>query len=426
MSESKQVQKAVVIGIDGLPYSLVQAYIQSGVMSQFGQIVQEGSLMQMKSSLPEVSSVAWTNFMTGKNPGEHGIFGFMELDDRYGYTFPNYTNIQAPTFWEKLNLPSIIINVPETYPAVRPLNGLLISGFVAIDLKKAVYPKGISEKLEKMGYRLDVKAKLAAEDPDAFFEDLFEVFEKRVEAIKYFFDSEKWQIFVGMITATDRLHHYFFSQALNHGPYHQMILEFYRKLDTFISDMFQRAKDQGALFLTCSDHGFVPIKTEVYINRWLIENGYLELENGKNSLAGVTKDSKVFCLDPGRIYIHSRGNFARGCVTESEHEALISELKDKLAQISYNGNKIVKKIYHRNEIFRGPYSDYGPDLHLLPHDGFDLKGAVNRNQLFDRTHFTGMHTYDNAHIFIFPKQNIVNPRIEQIAPLIEEHFKEQS
>ncbi|UCF84245.1 MAG: alkaline phosphatase family protein, partial [Desulfobacteraceae bacterium] len=284
------------------------------------------------------------------------------------------------------------------------------------------YPKRIFQKLDDIGYRLDVKAKLAAEDPDAFFVDLFEVFEKRIEAINYFFDSEEWQIFVGMITATDRLHHYFFPQVLENGPYHQVILEFYRKLDAFVGDIFQRSKDRGALLLTCSDHGFVSIKTEVYINRWLIENGYLELEEGKNGLIGITGNSRAFCLDPARIYIHSQGKYPRGPVKESEYAVLRDELAEQLSRLTHNGDKVVKKIFYREDIFTGPYSDRGPDIYLLPHNGFDLKGALNRRDLFGKTHFCGMHTYDDAHLFIFPAQRIDNPRIEQIAPLIENYF----
>jgi predicted AlkP superfamily phosphohydrolase/phosphomutase len=43
--------------------------------------------------------------------------------------------------------------------------------------------------------------------------------------------------------------------------------------------MYEKAKKENALFLTCSDHGFTPIRTEVYINKWLIEEKYLELKD---------------------------------------------------------------------------------------------------------------------------------------------------
>ncbi|GAG48050.1 unnamed protein product, partial [marine sediment metagenome] len=80
----------------------------------------------MKASLPEISSVSWTNFMTGTNPGTHGIFGFTDFKtDSYDLCFPNFLDLKKETFWDKLGeqrKKCIIINQPSTYPA-RKING---------------------------------------------------------------------------------------------------------------------------------------------------------------------------------------------------------------------------------------------------------------------------------------------------------------
>ena len=177
-------KKAVIIGLDGIPCSLLESYMAQGIMPRLQGMAAAGQLLPMRSTLPEVSSVAWSSFMTGKNPADHGIFGFMELDRHtYEYCFPNFSSLKSQTFWEELGLPTVALNIPQTYPA-RPMNGVLVSGFVALDLEKAVYPRRIFEYLRGADYRLDVRSQLAVKDPDAFFQDLFEVFEKRVAAIK--------------------------------------------------------------------------------------------------------------------------------------------------------------------------------------------------------------------------------------------------
>ncbi len=75
----------------------------------------------MKASLPEISAVSWTDFMTGTNSGTHGIFGFTDFKpDSYELRFPNFLDVKAPTFWDTLGAKgkkSIIINQPSTYPA---------------------------------------------------------------------------------------------------------------------------------------------------------------------------------------------------------------------------------------------------------------------------------------------------------------------
>ena len=71
----KPKKRICLIGLDGVPYTLIEQFIQDGTMPTLAQLCNEGSLHQMKVTLPEISSVSWTSFMTGVGPGEHGIFG---------------------------------------------------------------------------------------------------------------------------------------------------------------------------------------------------------------------------------------------------------------------------------------------------------------------------------------------------------------
>ncbi|RKY27315.1 MAG: hypothetical protein DRP61_04410, partial [Candidatus Omnitrophota bacterium] len=67
------MKKIVIIGLDGVPFELIKDLSDKEVMPNTSQIIQEGDLRRMSSSLPEVSSVAWSSIITGKNPAEHGI-----------------------------------------------------------------------------------------------------------------------------------------------------------------------------------------------------------------------------------------------------------------------------------------------------------------------------------------------------------------
>jgi predicted AlkP superfamily phosphohydrolase/phosphomutase len=421
LKKHKKDRKVVIIGLDGVPYTLLVDYMERGIMPELSRLCQNGKLFRMKSTLPEVSSVAWTSFMTGKNPGEHGIFGFMEIDrESYEYIFPNFISLKEQPIWEREDIKTVAFNIPQTYPA-RQMNGIMVSGFVAIDLKKATYPERVFTYLNGMGYKLDVNTKLVTENPEAFFKDLFDTFEKRGKAIEYLYDNEDWHLFIGTITETDRLHHFFFDSA-QEGQYFEIFERYYRELDRFIGSMAEKAIKDGAVFMTCSDHGFTPIKTEVYINRWLIENGYLKL-NSSEGLKGITTESKAFCLDPSRIYIHLEEKYRKGAVKHSEHRGLINELKQKLSGITFEGQNVVKDIYHREEIFRGNYVDNGPDIYLLPNYGFDLKGSTNKEHVFGKTHFRGMHTYDDAHFFTTAPVNSEDIKIEDLAGIIIKNLR---
>jgi predicted AlkP superfamily phosphohydrolase/phosphomutase len=420
-NSDRMAKKVVVLGLDGVSHSLITQYMQQGIMPEFSKLCRGGGqLVRMKSSLPEVSSVAWTSFMTGENPGEHGVFGFMELDrSNYSYTFPNFRSLKKRPFWERENLKTVALNIPQTYPA-GPMNGAMVSGFVALDLKKATYPERVFKYLNDISYRLDVESSLAVTNPEAFFQDLFATFAKRKEATCHLYENEEWQLFISTVTETDRLHHFFFESAME-GRYFSVFEKFYRELDGFIGELAGKAARDGAAFITCSDHGFTTITSEVNLNRWLMNNDYLKL-NGKSGLTGVSLDSRAFCLDPSRIYIHREGRYQRGAVADSAYEALRSELCGKLKEIALNDQKVVKEVYLKQQIFRGHFTDDGPDLYLLPNYGFDLKASINEKPLFSRSSFTGMHTYDDAHLFSSEGIPLKEPKIEDVAGIIQDIF----
>jgi len=410
-------KRVVVIGLDGVPYSLLMEYMDRGIMPEFSGLCRDGRLVEIRSSLPEVSSVAWSSFITGSNPGQHGIFGFMELDPQtYEYTFPNFYSLREAPIWERLGVRAVVFNIPQTYPA-RQIDGVMVSGFVALDLRKATYPERVFNFLQGIDYRIDVNTKIAPTDPDAFFKDLFETFERRKEAIEYLYEKEDWQLFICAITETDRLHHFFFDSARG-GQHFEIFERFYRGLDRFLGHMARRALKDGAVFMTCSDHGFTTIKTEVYLNRWLIEKGYLRLDN-TDGLKGIRADARAFCLDPSRIYVHHRDRYRRGAIKPSDSISLIEDLRRDLNELDYEGEKVIREIFLRDDIFSGAYVHNGPDMYLLPNPGFDLKGGVNKGCIFGKTHFRGAHTYDDAHFFISSGEISHEPRsIDGIAGLI--------
>ena len=451
-SFSKKMKKALVIGIDGVPYSLLNTYLKNDAMPNLKQILGQGfGLYQMNASIPDVSSVSWTSFTTGVNPGEHGIYGFTDLQpDSYSLYFPNSRNIKAPAFWEilgktskktstlyqkylkKIGRPyrSIILNVPHTYPAY-PINGILASGFVAIDLKKATYPESAYTYLHSMNYLIDVEAEKAKEDKLAFMKSLFDCFEIRKKAISHFFKNEPWDLFFACITETDRLHHFFFdaSQDPSH-PFYKHFFQFYSEVDKFIKVLYdgflEKYRGKG-FFMILSDHGFASIKKEVYINKFLEKQGFLVLKNVGDLYERIDHQTKVFNLDPCRIYIHDKDSYPRGNVRKEERVALLIEVRDALGSLKgENGENVIDKIYSKEEIYQGPHLHRAPDLVCLPKDGYDLKGSLEKKEIFGQTLFTGMHTWHDA-FCILPEQISVltKPAIENMPDHIMEYFTQK-
>lgn len=275
-------KKTIVIGLDGTPYSLVHKLTQQGICPNLSKLLSAGSLREMKSTHPAVSSVAWTSFMTGKNPAKHGVFGFMDrIPNTYDMYYPNSKHIQGKPIWDILsnyNKRSVVINVPSTYPASE-MNGILIAGFVAIDLGRASFPASIVPALKEMGYKIDVETQLIHESKDKLFDDLFLTLEKRTRAILHFMKNEVWDLFIGIFTETDRLHHFFWEFTERNDPkYSPLFLDYYKKIDAAIGKIMENIDNDTTLILL-SDHGFCALQQEVYINHWLKEEGFLHFKN---------------------------------------------------------------------------------------------------------------------------------------------------
>jgi predicted AlkP superfamily phosphohydrolase/phosphomutase len=421
-------KKAWVIGLDGVPFGLLQTLAAQGVMPYTAELLKAGGLHQMRASLPPISSVSWTCFMTGANPAEHGIFGFTEVNPQnYQLRFPTFADVAVPTFWDKLGEKKrrcVVINQPSTYPA-RPLPGAMVSGFVALGLEKSVWPREHLPALQQMGYRIDVDSVKAKDNLDGLLDDLEATLMTRRKAAAYFLSKESWDYFQIVVTGTDRLHHFLWrAVAKADDPRHERAMGYYRKVDDFIRGVAQQA-NQGKptgqeaedLFLL-SDHGFCELKKEVRLNAWLQETGYLDyLVEAPTTVAEIGPNTKAFVLDPGRIYLNIKGKFGRGTVAPEEAPALRAEIAEKLRGLQYEGEPVIARIFTREEAFHGPKIDQAPDLVLVSRDGFDLKGTTKGKEIFADTHFQGMHTWPDA--FVWSRQPVPeNPEISDLAKVI--------
>jgi predicted AlkP superfamily phosphohydrolase/phosphomutase len=425
----KKQKRVCVIGLDGVPEGMIRDLSKSGVMPHFAELLAEGRLHRMKASLPEISSVSWTNFMTGKDPGTHGIFGFTDLKPgSYDLRFPNFRDVRTGTFWDELarrKRTSIVINQPSTYPA-RRINGVLISGFVAIEMAKAVSPPTFLDPLHKLGYAIDIDTLKARSDHQFLWKDLARTLKGRERAWEMLW-SEEWDFFELVITGTDRLQHFLWDAYADVShPHHQAFLDYYHRVDTLIRRIREAYEDRtGSLdgFALLSDHGFTGIRQEVTLNVWLKQNGYLRTASPRpQSLNDLDPATVAFAMDPNRIYLHTSNRFPKGSVPAGRRAELKEELAERLRGLKFEGEPVVQDVFDTERIYSGPLVAQGPDLIVLGRPGFDMKGSIKKEDLFGRTDLQGMHTYDDA-FFWAPRDHGADLRISDLAEILLGHFE---
>src|SRR5258708_11462961 len=122
-----------VIGLDGATFDLIHPFIAQGFLPNLQSLISKGSYGELSSTIPPVTASAWTSFMTGKNPGKHGLFDFMQRrKNSYDLAPVSAFDRDGKAVWEiasELGKKCIVIGVPVTYPPT-PLNGLMVTGML--------------------------------------------------------------------------------------------------------------------------------------------------------------------------------------------------------------------------------------------------------------------------------------------------------
>ena len=395
------MQKAAIIGLDGVPYGLLTDLADRGIMPNTRDLLQEGAITRTKTNMPPNSAVSWSSIFTARNPGEHGIYGFTDfLPNSYTVSYHHSMRLRTQPFWQRNHdKRTIIVNLPATYPP-QALNGVHISGFVSPQLEKSIYPHDQSRWLTETGYVVDVTAPFAESEIPRFIEELKRTLRKRVEVGMKLLDS-KWDIAFFVITGTDRIGHYLWDAYKNtRNQYHNDFIDYFGLVDEAIGEMNASFPEDTALMIL-SDHGMTSSGTAYNINTLLKEEGYLSVEDKPEAnYNAVRTNSRAFAAETNKIYLNTEDRFPRGSVKTSDRADLEDEIRALLTSVRIGGRRVVKTVFTKEEIFDGPYSSDAPELVALPEDGFSFKTGLFSNELATVDRLQGRHTEDDAFLYL--------------------------
>ncbi|MBU1001868.1 MAG: alkaline phosphatase family protein [Proteobacteria bacterium] len=424
-----QRPRLTVLGLDGLPLSLAREWCRRGLTPNLARIALSGSARSMRAELPELSPVNWTSFATAAGPEEHGVFGFTRIDPRsYDVAIVDSTAVRCPTLFQRLGargLTSKVINLPNTYPA-QPLKGMLVAGFVAPELSRAVYPPFLSGPLTQAGYKLEADTARGKDDPELLLAQLNTTLDSRRAALDLLWPDLAWDLFVFVLTETDRLFHFHYPALSN--PDHPLAPAcegFIRRWDMLIGDFLDRfeALPGPKRLLALADHGFTELITEVDLNAWLVQQGLTRLtgtHEHENDARAVASDSQALALDPGRIYLHTRERFARGGVTPTQAPGLLARIREGLLNLRFEGRPVIREVHQRQTLYPGPMAPVAPDLVAEPHPGFSLTAKFDARELFGFHGRRGVHTVGD--VFFYDSEGAAPQRLRDTGRLVLDFF----
>jgi len=183
----------------------------------------------------------------------------------------------------------------------------------------------------------------------------------------------------------------------------KVVQDWYQRLDGFIGRVnayLEKQNGKKLHLLVMSDHGFTDFRYKVHVNHWLLENGYLAMQEGKTeaNLASVDwAKTKAYSIGLNSLYINLKGREGHGVVPLEQVEDLATELKDKLMKwMGPDGQPVFSNVQLRHEAFSGPLLRFGPDLNLGCSSGYrassETGSANGKRPLSKRITITGVQT----------------------------------
>lgn len=422
------MSRVMILGLDGGTFDLIRPWAEQGLLPNLAKLLEAGAYSPLRSTIPPMTFPAWNAFMTGTNPGKHGVFDFLEMKPgSYELEVMNATHRKCETLWRiasRAGKRCAVLGVPVTYPP-EPINGIMISGFDApfVDAR-IMYPPELFEELqERVGpYILSASftPHLKRRRLDKALEAIYAAIDRKASTAKYILQREPWDIFMMVFGETDVAIHYFWKYhdpkspqrtgRCQLGEAEDPVYGIYRRVDSHLGDLLQMASEDTTIFVM-SDHGAGGASDKViYLNRFLEMHGLLafkrrllrttlhrRLDSLKSTIRAVLPDKAIkrlrfhpkslglkwesqlrfSTIDWSRTQVYSEetpyypnlrinleGREPEGIVSRSKVPEVVDRVRSLLEAWTdpETGERVVEKVYAKEEIYRGDHLEHAPDL----------------------------------------------------------------
>jgi predicted AlkP superfamily phosphohydrolase/phosphomutase len=466
--------RVLVIGLDGATWSVLEPWTAAGRLPNLRALMDRGTRGVLRSTVPALTMPAWSTFMTGRNPGGHGVFAFQRLDGTsYGPRgLANAADLGAPTVWDiasRAGRSVGVVNVPPSYP-IRPVNGYVVGCMLTPPGRPFTAPESLAAELGD--YVIDTKTpRDLRPESETFGPRALEYLgalerqtRRRTDACVRLMRDRPVDVFAVVLYALDRMQHYLWTRLRNLGTVNgagdALDVAIRRLLDA-VDDAVGRLADAAgpeADVLVISDHGFTDSPARcVRLNRWLADTGFVAPRSSWRMRRRIVRGlperfrsrwdtvdtiqidrrrtrawAETIFTNTAGIWVHERGRYPLGSVEPGpDYDAVRSAIKAGLEDLrDEQGRRVLRGVFRREEIYHGPFTHRAPDLMVECEPEFGVVYESLRRDLretslfgpFREEGYTGTH--DPAGIYLFAGPSFaargasVEASIESIAPTL--------
>ena len=304
---SSELRPILVLALDGATFDVIRPMVAKGLLPNLGEWMKAGSSRGLASTTPPVTFPAWSSFMTGLPPAEHGIFDFTQKKaGEYRLRFINSTNREGESIFGRVSGhggSALVLGLPATHPP-EEIDGLLVCGFDApvstgTDERSASDPELYREIAAATGPWMRPALNESAQADD-FHERAIETLLERID-LKRDFTLESLRrlrernhgripsFTMVVFSESDTAGHHYWRDHDPDSPRHDAAIStarrfalesVYQRLDLACGEIREAVGDD-VLCVVLSDHGMGGASDKVvHLNRYLAERNLLVRSQG--------------------------------------------------------------------------------------------------------------------------------------------------
>jgi len=450
--------RVFVLGLDGATFSLIRPWVQAGHLPAFKRVLEGGANTVLNSTFPPKTASAWLSLVTGLNPGQHGVFDFINYDvSSYSFLEKHMVKggprAQGRTLWDVVGQQGgkvAAIGVPMTYP-VWPVNGVMIGENVLVDIDQQAYPLDKTRSWAEGYLSLPSFYRLMRSAPDRFAEESLLLAERRLQILQEILNRDHFQFVMVVLDEPDRSQHCYWKHiGDNTNSLQDTVLKHYRVCDTALALLLEHMDENTSLFII-SDHGGGPapgkyvnfnvalrqagllrlrqtsalVSPDRFVKRLVcclresiyqrfshhevmrlksllprpVKNFFLDVSQNINLIDWSQTSAYRFEMHPPSegVMVNLQGRQSAGAVHKEDYERVRSDIIAALKDLidPQTGKRIVREIHLREEVYWGEHIQDAPDIVLLLADGY--RGGSGLDDLISEVPETTLHFWNGEH-----------------------------
>jgi predicted AlkP superfamily phosphohydrolase/phosphomutase len=440
--------EVMLLGLDGATFDVLDPLMAAGHMPNLQRICDSGVRGPLRTVMPPLTPPGWTSMVTGRRPGNHGVFDFFQKErpDSEFFRMSTALDIHTETVWSlasAANKRVIALNFPVMFPA-PPVNGYVVPGgwMPWKQLRLGCHPRGLFDRLKQLpsfdprelSLDMELEAKAVDGCPEEEYAEWVELHIRReqrwCEILSSLLEDESPDLVGVVFDGVDKLQHlvwrFLDPKLLPEQPtawereMRALCVRYFTSLDGIIGRLVELA-GPDATVVFASDHGFGPTDEVFYINTWLEHNGYLawadDVATTEATGIGFNEMTRhIHTLDWTRtlayaatpssqgIHLVSREPGTETPLSADRAEELRARLVADLAAARHpdTGRPIISDVVTRGESFSGPFEDCAPDVSIMPADGLSISILRSDTPFRVRDTVRGNHRFDGVFIAAGP------------------------